>query len=113
MIHSMVISGSYPAEDNTKTLQKMLEVFDKDAVKEMLLERCNEAPGALTPLAYWMAKNRGSYKKPDFIAILAEYSSGKDLEMVNGEGDLPLHVVRISNSAREHNLTDNRQSSKD
>jgi len=92
----MVMTRSYPVINGSKVLQKLLELFDKDAVKEMLLERCSEAPGALTPLAYWMAKNGGSYKKPDFIAILAKYSSGEDLEMINGEGDLPLHVVRIS-----------------
>jgi hypothetical protein len=98
----MVMTRSYPAKNGTKVLQKLLELFHKDAVKEMLLERCNETPGALIPLANWMAKNGGSYKKPDFIAILSKYSSGEDLEMINGEGDLPLHVVRISSSAREH-----------
>jgi len=96
MVHSMVVYRSYHAKSGTKKLQRMIELFDKDAVKEMLLERCNESPGALTPLAYWMARNNGTYKKSDFIEILAKYSSGEELEMINGEGDLPLHVVRIS-----------------
>jgi hypothetical protein len=49
--------------------------------------------GALTPLAYWMAKNNGNHKKSDIVEILTSYSSGEELEMINGEGDLPLHVV--------------------
>jgi uncharacterized protein (DUF2249 family) len=40
-----------------------------------------------------MAKNNGNYKKPDIIEALSKYSSGEELEMINGEGDLPLHVV--------------------
>lgn len=40
-----------------------------------------------------MATNNGKYKKSDFIDVLQSYSDGKNLEMINGEGDLPLHVV--------------------
>lgn len=94
MVHSMVVYRSYNAKSGTKKFQRMIELFDEDGVKDMLLERCNESPGALTPLAYWMARNNGGYKKSDFIEILAKYSSGEELEMINGEGDLPLHVVR-------------------
>ncbi|TVY16658.1 Uncharacterized protein LARI1_G004592 [Lachnellula arida] len=95
MIHSMVKPPVYfPIERVKETLPKLLELFDKDAVKDMFLERCNESPGALTPLAYWMARaGTGGSKDPDFLAILAKHSSGEDLEMINGEGDLPLHVA--------------------
>lgn len=74
----------------------MIELFDKHLIREMMVERCTLAPGSLTPLANWMARNMGSYKKTDIAAILAEYSTGEDLEMINGEGDLPLHVVSDS-----------------
>jgi len=80
-----------------KRLEKMLELFDKNALKEMLLERCTDTPGALTPIAYWMAKNGGSFKGKKVISTLSKYSNGEDLEMINGEGDLPLHVA-IKNS---------------
>ncbi|TVY29345.1 Uncharacterized protein LHYA1_G001351 [Lachnellula hyalina] len=95
MIHNMVKPPVYfPIEKVKETLPKLLELFDKAAVKEMLLERCNETPGALTPLAYWMARaGTGWSKDPYFIPILAKHSSSEDLEMVNGEGDLPLHVA--------------------
>ena len=97
MIHNMVKPPVYfPIEKVKETLPKLLELFDKAAVKEMLLERCNETPGALTPLAYWMARaGTGWSKDPYFISILAKHSLSEDLEMVNGEGDLPLHVVSL------------------
>jgi hypothetical protein len=40
-----------------------------------------------------MAKNGGVYKKADIVEVLTSYSLGEELEMINGEGDLPLHVV--------------------
>lgn len=93
MVHSMVASKCGFAKTHADKLQAMIRLFDKEAVKEMLVERCTLHPGALTPLGYWMATNGGRYKKPDIIAILSKYSTGQDLEMINGEGDLPLHVV--------------------
>jgi ankyrin repeat protein len=93
LVHSLLV---YPktgnVKDDVEILQNMLEEFDKEAVKEMLVERAAVQPGALTPLAYWMARNT-QYKKADIIEALSKYSSGEELEMINGEGDLPLHVV--------------------
>lgn len=71
----------------------MLSLFDPAALKEMFTERCNEHPSALSPLAYWMARNNGSYNKTDIIETLSKHSSLEDLSMINGEGDLPLHVA--------------------
>jgi hypothetical protein len=96
MAHSMVVHQSYrSAKNDSKQLKKLLQLFDKAALKEMLLERCNQTPGALTPLAYWMAKNGGNEKRAGIVKALTKYSSGEELEMINGEGDLPLHVVSI------------------
>jgi hypothetical protein len=74
-------------------LQVYLALFDKDAVEEMMLERCEVHPRALTPLAYWLSSNSGNDHKTHKIEILSKYSTGEDLEMINGEGDLPLHVA--------------------
>jgi len=94
MAHSMVVQQGYRTSwTDVEALKQLFELFDKAALKEMLLERCTQAPGALTPLAYYMARKDGSYKKADIIEVLTSYSSGEELEMINGEGDLPLHVV--------------------
>ncbi|KAE8441442.1 hypothetical protein EG329_004968 [Mollisiaceae sp. DMI_Dod_QoI] len=102
MLHSMLVS---PNMDRTwdktgrKRLERILELFDKAALREMFLERCTDSPGALTPLAYWMAK--GGYVGKKVISILSKYSTGEDLEMINGEGDLPVHVA-IKKSMSTH-----------
>ncbi|KAK0126771.1 hypothetical protein ONS95_008352 [Cadophora gregata] len=90
--HMLAPKNMARANTNAEKLQQLISLFDKSAVEEMLLERCTEKPGALTPLAYYMAKNAGSYRKSDIVSILSKYSNGEDLAMINGEGDLPLHV---------------------
>ncbi len=107
MLHSMLVSPNTTRTwDKTgrKRLGRILELFDKAALKEMLLERCTDHPGALTPLAYWMSKS--GYVGKKVISILSKYSTGEDLEMINGEGDLPVHVVRISISITAFNVND-------
>lgn len=95
VVHNMLASYSdASARTDATKLHNMMELFDKEALKKMLLERCSDSPGALTPMAYWMAKNNGIYKKADIVEVLSQYSCGEELEMINGEGDLPLHVVR-------------------
>jgi ankyrin repeat protein len=97
IMHIMVGRVATGGRKVSKKLQHMIELFDGEVVKDMFLERCTCSPGALTPLAYWMAKGRGTgYRSPAIIEVLSKYSTGEDLEMINGEGDLPLHVVRIS-----------------
>jgi hypothetical protein len=97
MLHTMVADYGNSAKTDAKKLQAMLNLFDASNFEEMLVERCSEVAGALhgalTPLAFWMARNRGSYHKTDFLRVLLQYSRGEELEMINGEGDLPLHVV--------------------
>lgn len=94
MLHSMLTNQSNGgAITDIKRLRAMIELFDKDAVKEMMVERCTLSPGALTPLALWMSNNKASHKKADIAVVLAEYATGEELEMINGEGDLPLHVA--------------------
>lgn len=106
MLHSMLTNQSNGgAITDIKRLRAMIELFDKDAVKEMMVERCTLSPGALTPLALWMSNNKASHKKADIAVVLAEYATGEELEMINGEGDLPLHVVSQCLSHPEPSLT--------
>ncbi|KAJ5038410.1 uncharacterized protein L3040_007273 [Drepanopeziza brunnea f. sp. 'multigermtubi'] len=94
VFHSMIFPEKPGgAKTDPEKLQNLISLFEKTAVQEMLLERCTERPGALTPLSYRMAESGRSLKKPDIVKILAEHSNGEDLALINGEGDLPLHVV--------------------
>ena len=93
MVHTIMATRNSQVNYDSKNLKVLLDLFDRDNIKEMLVERCAQSPGALTPLALWLATNRGSVKSPDFLEVLCAYSTGEDLEMINGEGDLPLHLV--------------------
>ncbi|KAH8799706.1 hypothetical protein F5884DRAFT_114530 [Xylogone sp. PMI_703] len=103
LIHNMVVARSGGPSLDAKTLSHLISLFDKQNVKEMLLERCSVQPGSLTPLAYWMTKYTettghriaGGVSGTEIIELLSGYSTGEDLGMINGEGDLPLHVVCI------------------
>jgi len=96
-MHSTVAGRSGSPRTDHEAVEAMIKLFDKEAVKEMLLERCSVCPGALTPLGMWMFYNtkQGYCKHARVLEVLANYSSGEDLEMINGEGDLPLHVVSL------------------
>ena len=93
MMHTMLLDPNQLAHSDPEKLRSLMTLFNKEAIKEMLLERCSIAPGALTPLALWMARSGAGNTNTKFIKVLSEYSDGGDLEMINGEGDLPLHVV--------------------
>lgn len=97
LIHSLITRYSREAEA-VKKIKAFLELFDADAIRQMLLERCAVENGALTPLGLYLSLKQRGYPSTgeDIVSLLAEYSTGEELEMINGEGDLPLHVVRKS-----------------
>lgn len=98
LMHMMVASLQKRAKTKAEKLESMIKLLDREGVKEMMLERCD---GTFTPLALWMSCNKAQYheaeyKKADFIEVLTKYSTGEELEMINDEGDLPLHTVRFT-----------------
>lgn len=101
MMHTLVDGNIKIIEKTISRLETIIKLFNPKDVQEMLLERSDEYPSALTPLASWMSKNP-RYDGMEVLEILVKYSTGEELEMINGEGDLPLHVVcvpfRIRNS---------------
>ena len=92
LLHSLA-PRSRLATGQLAEINETIELFDKTAVKEMMLERTSVSYGSLTPLAYWMGKTCYFHTKPDLMNILTQYSSGEDLGMIDGQGDLPLHIV--------------------
>ncbi|PQE10383.1 ankyrin repeat protein [Rutstroemia sp. NJR-2017a WRK4] len=86
IIHTFVAN----IQNEPQKLDEFLQLFDKKDVEEMMLERCNDYPSALTPMALWLQSNNAT--KPDVLEVMMKYSTGEELEMINGEGDLPLHV---------------------
>jgi hypothetical protein len=107
LVHMLVTTSKGQIKKKASELESIIELFDKDLVKEMMVERCTWNGETSTPLALWMSSNKSEYTETDFVQILAKYSTGEDLEMINGEGDLPLHMVTINHhiSAISHKLT--------
>lgn len=93
MIHSMVTQKwAHDAKIKASELERLIDLFDREAVKAMLVERVTTDHGARTPLAMRMRGN-SNHKSFDLIEVLTRYSSGEELEMIDGDGELPLHVV--------------------
>jgi hypothetical protein len=108
----MVASSQGHYKDKAHKLESMTGLLDKESVKEMMVERCTWKNGTSMPLALWMCCNNGNYKKTHFIEVLVKYSTGEELEMINGEGDLPLHTVRTSSFSSKSHLANNLKGSK-
>jgi hypothetical protein len=93
--------------DDHKTLQKMLELLDPALRQEMMLERNAYHCGANTPLHSWLSRNirelvRSKDEKNELgclmLRTLLGLSNGKELYMVDGSGNTPVHgVVQVKN----------------
>ena len=94
-MHTLAADARSVDKETISSLESIIKLLDKKDVQEMLLERSDDYPSAVTPLALWMSKAK-RHDSIDFIELLLKYSTGEELEMINGEGDLPLHVVSYS-----------------
>lgn len=91
---------------NKNIFVKLISLLDQSLLPTLLTERCSgSGPGLHTPLALHLWET--SYGKEEFALLdeMLTLSSGKDLGILNGAGDYPLHVeVRRGMSARAIHL---------
>jgi hypothetical protein len=85
-------------KSQTVEVKKMIELTDRRAVQELSVERCTVDPGALTPLGRWLYCLQRRFDsdlsaKRDVLELILGLSDGADLEMMDGSGQLPLHVA--------------------
>jgi len=79
---------------NVDHIRNMIETIDKRLIPSMCLQRTSAHPGSLTPLAFWLARLRGSPEfQADVTRLILEYGDGSELEALNGEGLTVLHTV--------------------
>jgi ankyrin repeat protein len=77
-------------------IQDFLDLLDKRLIPSLLVERCSNDPGSLTPLARWL---RTSPQDADVLRLLLDFAKphgNQHLEMLDGSGDTPLHYVVTS-----------------
>ena len=87
---------------NLSSLRSVISLLEPGLVKPLLLEKCGgEDPGSLTPLAQLLCHDLARREDAcDIIEFLLGYSEGKDLEMLDGAGDYPLHYLVRNNQTR-------------
>ena len=83
-------------------LSAVVSLLEPGLVKPLLLEKCGgEDPGSLTPLAQLVRHDLGHRKDPlDILELILGYSEGKDLEILDGAGDCPLHYLVRTNQTK-------------
>ena len=83
-------------------LRNVISLIEPGLVKPLLLERCSgEDPGSLTPLAQLIRHNLVHREDAcGILELLLGYSGGKDLEMLDGAGDYPLHYLVRKNHTK-------------
>ena len=89
-MHHILAPDNGSAIRDAWLLEELLGFFDDKTIQPMLLERSGSDPGATTPLSLWLRQGGWSRR---ILEILLTYSEGKDLEIMNGAGDYPLHQV--------------------
>ena len=85
--------------DDKAYISDGISLLEPGLVKPLLLEKCEgEDPGSLTPLAQLIRSSQGQQSDAcDLVGLLLGYSKGKDLEILDGAGDYPLHYLVRNN----------------
>lgn len=97
LLHSLCrpIDASTAVLNQSEHLRALLALIDARLLPPLFTERSAYGPGAATPLACWLAGvgHNITDAHVEVFKTLLEASGGAELEMVNGEGDTPLHVA--------------------
>ncbi|TKA65886.1 hypothetical protein B0A49_10217 [Cryomyces minteri] len=125
LLHALLCGIRNDPRVKPQGLRRMLSLLDPRLRESLATERSSADPGSTTPLARWMYlfndsdhssyhgrygrrhhlthaqyNNSNDAERADVLALLLSFSAdagNSELEMLNGEGDTPLHVaVRYS-----------------
>ena len=101
MLHLLLVSpsGSMGLFDSN-LLSSFLWSMDSSTLQQLLGQRCAESPGGLTPFARWVYGIRAvGFARPEpnilFTTVL-ELSNATMLQILDGAGCTPLHIVHRS-----------------
>jgi ankyrin repeat protein len=101
ILHSILAHCDDPDEERLARTRKLLDLVDPLLLPSLFEERTNDAPGAATPLARWLNTGSSYYQSQGnqrILSMMLELSKGKDLSIISGEGDTPLHVAARHNA---------------
>ena len=106
LLHSLLGRG-FAEDEHLEKLKRMLGLIDKRLLPSMFLERSS---GSLTPLHFWLVvvRHLSNERYAEVVGIILEYSGGRELSLINGGGDTPLHsAVKTKNSAVANVILEN------
>jgi len=93
--------------NHVSLFKKKVSMLDQNLIPDMVLEKCSGTePGALTALALFLRQDVYNHKsEQELLDLMLQLSMCKDLTVMDGSGDYPLHVeVRSDNSTRSKYL---------
>jgi hypothetical protein len=105
IVHSILEDHYTLRKTELDRIQELLGLIDTRLISSLFTERTTQSPGAATPLARWLHTNVKSnvYRshpsdedwkiREKFVKLILEFTKGEDLNIVNGEGDTPIHAV--------------------
>lgn len=103
IMHLVVVDTDNEPIRKEGDVKRLLALIEKPVLQDLFTERSTTSPGAQTPLARWLGSFEGRFPSSDtkgntaVLRIILDCSLGKDLEIMDGSGQFPLHTaVKVS-----------------
>ncbi|KAF2148592.1 ankyrin [Myriangium duriaei CBS 260.36] len=94
ILHHFMRSPSLSDKNTIIALQAFIRLIDPPLLTILLLQRSSSRAGSHTPLSLLMSLRQNmDANDVELIKVILEYSKGKDLQIMNGSGDYPLHTA--------------------
>ena len=94
VLHHLVYSPCGSAERSlAANLRALIGLLEPTLPKDLLVQRSSADAGGHTPLSKLLHLDRSSPPSLDALRVLLDFSHGRDLHVMSGAGDLPLHTV--------------------
>ena len=92
LVHRVVESMQVSEDKHVQQARAMIDLIDKRLLPSMFTERCSAHSGSQTPFALWqVAIYLYQGWSVEIMDMLLSYSKGIELDLINGQGDTPLH----------------------
>lgn len=96
IVHSVLSRSINQVRPESEDIREIFGLIDRRLLESLFIERTSESPGSATPLARWLYMNRQSGHEGEgeqILRTILEFSKGVELDIINGEGDTPLHAA--------------------
>lgn len=111
IVHAALVPNNDRERTNPDNVRELLSLINPEIYPGLATERSFADPGFTTPLARWLYLQYRYFSSADMprekqrnmtelVQMLFQFSKGAELEVINGEGDTPLHsAVKCRNAS--------------